>query len=140
MAVVPYPPYSLHLTPCDFFFFPRMKSKIKGRRFQDITEIQKQSLTVLQAIPKSQFQWCFQQCQKRWTRCTNSEGNNLKGTETSNTKGKHIFVIDSVRKLLDTHLYMVKRTSYEVFIMQSCPASRHLFYVRCKYSTQHPVT
>jgi hypothetical protein len=70
MAVVPHPPYSPNLAPCDFFLFPRMKSKLKGRRFQDVTEIQKQSLTVLYAIPESQFQrW-----QKRWTHCINSEG------------------------------------------------------------------
>jgi hypothetical protein len=30
-----------------------MNLKIKGRRFQDITEIQEQSLTVRHAIPKS---------------------------------------------------------------------------------------
>jgi transposase len=65
MAVVPHPPYSPHLTPCDFFLFPRMKSKRKWRRFQDVTEIQEQSLTVLHAIPKSQFQRCFQHWQKR---------------------------------------------------------------------------
>jgi hypothetical protein len=29
-----------------------MKSKLKGRRFQDVTEIQEQSLTVLHAITK----------------------------------------------------------------------------------------
>jgi hypothetical protein len=42
-----------------------MESKLKGGRFQDITEIQEQSLTALHAIPVSQFQWCFQQWQKR---------------------------------------------------------------------------
>jgi hypothetical protein len=46
MAVVPHPPYLTDLVPCDFFSFPRMKSKLKGRRFQDVTEIQEQSLTV----------------------------------------------------------------------------------------------
>jgi hypothetical protein len=55
MAVVLYPPYSPDLAPCDFFLFPRMKSKLKGRRFQDVTEIQEQSLTVLHAIPKCQL-------------------------------------------------------------------------------------
>jgi hypothetical protein len=74
LAVVPHPPYSPDLAPCDFFLFPGMKSKLKGHRFQDVTEIQEQSLTVLHAIPKSQFQRCFQQWQKRWTRCINSEG------------------------------------------------------------------
>jgi hypothetical protein len=59
MAVVPHPPYSPDLAPCDFFLFPKMKSKLKRRSFQDVTEIQEQSLTVLHAIPKSQFQRCF---------------------------------------------------------------------------------
>jgi hypothetical protein len=59
MAVVPQPSYLLDLASCDFFSFLRMKSKLKGRRFQDVTEIQEQSLTILCMIPKSQFQWCF---------------------------------------------------------------------------------
>jgi hypothetical protein len=79
MAVVPHSPYSPDLAPCYLFSFPRMKSKLKGRRFQDVTEIQEQSLTVLHAIPKSQFQRCFQQCQKRRTRCINSEGGYFEG-------------------------------------------------------------
>jgi hypothetical protein len=60
MAVVPHPPYSPYLAPCDFFLFPRMKSKLKVRRFQDVTEIQEQSLTILHAILRDQFQRCFQ--------------------------------------------------------------------------------
>jgi hypothetical protein len=56
-----------------------MKSKLKGRRFQNVTEIQEQSLAALNAIPKSQFQRCFQQWQKRWTRCINSEGEYFEG-------------------------------------------------------------
>jgi hypothetical protein len=79
MAVVPHLSYLPDLAPCDFFLFPRMKSKLKGRRLQDVTEIQEQSLKVLQAIPKSQFQRCFQQWQKRWTRCINSEGKYFEG-------------------------------------------------------------
>jgi hypothetical protein len=79
MAVVPHPPNSPDLATCDFFLFPRMKSKLKGRRFQDVTEIQEQSLTVLNAIPKSQFQRCFQQWQKRWTHCINSERRYFEG-------------------------------------------------------------
>jgi hypothetical protein len=79
MAVVPHSPHSPDLAPCDFFFFPIMKSKLKGRRFQDVTEIQEQSLAVLYAIPKSQFQRCFQQWQKRWTPCINSEDEYFEG-------------------------------------------------------------
>jgi hypothetical protein len=79
MAVVPHPPYSPDLTPWDFFLFPRMKSNLKERRFQDVTEILEQSLTVPHAIPESQFKRCFQQWQKRWTRCITSEGKYFKG-------------------------------------------------------------
>jgi hypothetical protein len=56
-----------------------MKSKLKGRHFKDVTAIKEQSLTVLHMIPKSQFQRCFQQWQKRWTRCINPEVGYLKG-------------------------------------------------------------
>jgi hypothetical protein len=82
MAAVPYSLYSPGLAPCDFFLFPRMKSKLQGRRFQDVTESQEKSLTFLDAIPKSQFQWfqcCFQQWRKRWTRCINSKGECFEG-------------------------------------------------------------
>jgi hypothetical protein len=39
MAVDPHPPYSPDLAPCDFFLFPKMKLKLKGRRFDTIEEI-----------------------------------------------------------------------------------------------------
>jgi hypothetical protein len=37
--VVPHPLYSPDLAPCDFFLFPRLKSTLKGKRFQDVAEI-----------------------------------------------------------------------------------------------------
>jgi hypothetical protein len=33
MAVIPHPPYSPDLVPCNFLLFPKMKLKLKGRRF-----------------------------------------------------------------------------------------------------------
>jgi histone-lysine N-methyltransferase SETMAR len=39
IPLVPHPPYSLDLAPCDFFLFPRLKSTLKGKRFQDVAEI-----------------------------------------------------------------------------------------------------
>jgi hypothetical protein len=47
------------------FVFPRVKSKLPRRLFQDTPEIQGQSSTILYAIPKqNQFQWCFRQWKK----------------------------------------------------------------------------
>jgi len=39
-SVVPHPPYSPDLVPADFFLFPKLKTTLKGRRFQTIEEIQ----------------------------------------------------------------------------------------------------
>jgi hypothetical protein len=83
IALVPHPPSLPDLAPCDFFLLPGMKSKLTGRRFQDVTKIQKQLLTILHTIPKSQFQ----QWQKCWTHCITQ-----KGTAMSNMKYKCIFL------------------------------------------------
>jgi hypothetical protein len=40
MAVNPYPLYSPDFSTCDFLLFPKMKLKLKGRRFDTIQEIQ----------------------------------------------------------------------------------------------------
>ena len=39
-SVVSYPPYSPDLDPADFFLFAKLKTTLKGRRFQTIEEIQ----------------------------------------------------------------------------------------------------
>jgi len=35
-----YPPYSPDLSPPDYFLFPKLKMKLKGLHFADVTEIQ----------------------------------------------------------------------------------------------------
>jgi histone-lysine N-methyltransferase SETMAR len=40
ISVVPHPPYSPDLALCDIFLFPRLKGTLKGKRFQDVAEIQ----------------------------------------------------------------------------------------------------
>jgi hypothetical protein len=47
MAVIPHLPHSPNLVPCDFFLFPKMKLKLKGRRFVTIEDIQAESQRVL---------------------------------------------------------------------------------------------
>ena len=43
-------PNSPDLTPCDFKFFPKLKSPLKGKTFQTIKEIQKNMMGQLMAI------------------------------------------------------------------------------------------
>jgi hypothetical protein len=50
MVIFPHPPYSLDLIPCDFALFPKLQMKLKGRRFEtvsDSTELRKMTSTVL---------------------------------------------------------------------------------------------
>ena len=78
-TVVPQPPYPPDLAPADFFLFPKLKSTLKGRRFDTFDEIQKNLTKELFAIPKEAFQKAFQSWQKRWERCVASEGNYFEG-------------------------------------------------------------
>jgi len=40
IAVLPHPPYSPDLAPCDFYLFPKLKSKLKGHHFGLLENIQ----------------------------------------------------------------------------------------------------
>jgi hypothetical protein len=73
MTVIPHPPYSPDLAPCDFFLFPKMKLKLKGRRFDTIEEIQAELQRVLDSLMEKGFQEAFQKW-RRWDRCLHAGG------------------------------------------------------------------
>ncbi|PNF14609.1 hypothetical protein B7P43_G12122 [Cryptotermes secundus] len=79
MAVVPHPPYSPDLAPCDFLLFHKMKIKLKGRRFDTVEEIQAEMQTVLNTLPKKDFQDAFEKWQERWDRCMRTKGDYFEG-------------------------------------------------------------
>jgi transposase len=72
MTVVPQPPYSPDLAPADFFLFPKLKSSLKGHRFQTVEKIEENSIQDLRAIVQNTFQDAFQNWKKRWERCIKS--------------------------------------------------------------------
>ena len=59
-TVLPQPPYSPDLVPADFFLFPKLKSTLKGRRFDSIDAIKESSLEQLRAIPSEAYKSAFQ--------------------------------------------------------------------------------
>jgi hypothetical protein len=79
MPVVPHPPYSPDLAFCDFFLFPRLKSTLKRKQFQDVVEIQLNTTRQLQAIPKQACQTCFEKWKDRWNRLVQSGGSYFEG-------------------------------------------------------------
>jgi len=54
-SVVPYPPYSPDLAPADFFLFLKLKTTLKGRRFQTIVTL---SLIRRTACVRAKFSGC----------------------------------------------------------------------------------
>ena len=79
MAVIPHPPYSPDLVSCDFFLFPKMKLKLKGRRFYTIEEIQAESQRVLDTLAEKDFQEAFQKWRRWWDWCLHAGGNYFEG-------------------------------------------------------------
>lgn len=51
-TIVSHPPYSPDLAPADFFLFPKLKTSLKGHRFQTIEKIQDNATRDLRAISK----------------------------------------------------------------------------------------
>jgi len=88
--VVPQPPYSPDLAPADFFLFPKLKSSLKGRRFQTVEEIEENSIWDLHAILQNAFQDALQNWKQCWERCIKSEGEYFEGDKFDQAVSKAI--------------------------------------------------
>lgn len=77
--IMPQPPYSPDLAPCDFFLFPKLKRPMKGRRYATIEEIKTASKEELNKITKNDFLKCFEEWKKRWHKCIISGGDYFEG-------------------------------------------------------------
>ena len=64
--IMPQPPYSPDLAPCDFFLFPKLKRPMKGRRYATIEEIKTASKEELNKITINEFSKCFEDWKKRY--------------------------------------------------------------------------
>jgi hypothetical protein len=79
MTVISHPLYSQDLAPCDFFLFPKMKLKLKGRRFDTIEEIQVESQRMLYTLTEKDFQEAIKTLRSRCDRCLHAEHNYFEG-------------------------------------------------------------
>ena len=60
IPVVPQLPYSLDLSPCEFFIFHKLKTVFRGRLFGPLDNIQKSVTDMLKTIQVEYFQRCYQ--------------------------------------------------------------------------------
>ena len=108
MTVVPHPPYYPDLALSDFFLFPKLKLKLKWRRFQTLEDIQTASQAVLNTLWEIDFQECFKNWQRRCDRCQASEGGLLwRWCRPLMPKLSLSVFKSSIRKLIDYHSYTV---------------------------------
>ena len=52
---------------------PNIKPPLKGKRFETIGEIQKNTMGQLMAIPTKDFPECFEQWKRHWENCVRSQ-------------------------------------------------------------------
>ncbi|GFW56518.1 histone-lysine N-methyltransferase SETMAR [Trichonephila clavipes] len=76
---IEHPPYWLDLDPLDFFPFPRLKIAVKGKRFHDIPDIQRNVARFLNPIPKEDFLQSFQDMFSRSQSCIVMGGDYFEG-------------------------------------------------------------
>jgi len=74
-----HPPYSPDLAPCYFWLFPELKNALKGQRFADLSDIQRNVKTLLRGILENDFEDCFWQWHHHLTKCIASQGEYFEG-------------------------------------------------------------
>ena len=74
VTVLNHLPYSSDLAPADYFLFPKVKSHLKGRLFDSISDIQKAVKSTLNTIAKDDFYKGIQKLYDRANLCVQLEG------------------------------------------------------------------
>jgi len=64
IPVLPHPPYSPDLAPCNFYLLSKLKSKLKGHHFRTMENIQKILTYELHTLTENDFRYCYDQGKK----------------------------------------------------------------------------
>ena len=81
IKLLPHPPYSPDIAPCDFFLFPRIKKELKGKSFNNVENLARAVQAVVESIPKADYKKSFQSWQNRLQRCIDVNGEYFEGME-----------------------------------------------------------
>ena len=71
----PQPPYSIYLTPCDFWLFP----KLTGCRYETIEEMKEAVAKVIDALTQEEFHGALQKFFERYTKFIEAGGDYFEG-------------------------------------------------------------
>jgi [histone H3]-lysine36 N-dimethyltransferase SETMAR len=76
--ILPHPPYSPDLSPCDFFLFPKMKNSIRGRHFTSTDEIKNHFRHWFSAQEETFYSDGIRALQHRYEKCVLLHGSYIK--------------------------------------------------------------
>jgi [histone H3]-lysine36 N-dimethyltransferase SETMAR len=79
ITLLPHPPYSPDLAPCDFFLFPKLKKELAGRRFERIENLARAVNSILNTITNQEYENSFNDWCNRLQRCIDVGGNYFEG-------------------------------------------------------------
>ena len=79
LNVLDHPPYSLDLSPCDFWLFPRQKEMLAGHHFESRCGIGSVVYQCLQHIPKKDYQAAFWKWIDLCEMCVEADGAYFEG-------------------------------------------------------------
>jgi hypothetical protein len=65
-------------------FVSKIKIKLKGRRFQTVSDIQRESQAVLHSIKENDLHGAFEAWKKEWDLCIRSQGEYFEGDDSHN--------------------------------------------------------
>jgi hypothetical protein len=60
MVIIPHLPYLPHLASCDFALCPKLKMKLNGLQFETVSDIQRESQTLLDSVKENYFHSAFE--------------------------------------------------------------------------------
>ena len=76
---VPHPLYSPDLAPCDFCFFPKLKEKLWGCRYETIEEMKEAVTKVIDTLTQEGFQGVFQKLLEQYNKWIAAGGDYFEG-------------------------------------------------------------
>jgi len=74
-----HPPIRLTSPRATFLLFPKMKLRLRGRRFDTTEEIHAETQEVIDTLTSENFQGCMKSWETRWDRCIHAQRDYFEG-------------------------------------------------------------
>lgn len=79
VKLLPHPPYSPDLAPCDFYLFPKIKKELGGRSFDSVENLSRAIQAIVENTPKEEYYKSFDMWQNRLKKCIEAGGEYFEG-------------------------------------------------------------